>query len=204
MSLSGRRKEIVQSITSFQDKNGFPPSLREICAALNLRSPGSLLKHMRRLEEDGILKKVPGKKRAWSLLQERHAISVPLIGRIAAGTPILAEENREEDLPVDPRLFGAPEAFALRVRGDSMIGAQIREGDLAIIRPQDYADDGAIVAVIIRRISTEATLKILKRREGHIELMSANPAYEPMIFTETEASELNILGKLIGVIRRRP
>jgi len=129
---------------------------------------------------------------------------IPLIGGIAAGTPILAEENREEDLPVDPGLFGVPEAFALRVKGDSMIDAQIREGDLAIIKPQDFADDGAIVAVTIRGVSTEATLKIFRRRVGHIELVSANAKYQPMIFDENDSSELNILGRLIGVIRPRP
>lgn len=204
MRAGSRRTEVIQFIKIFQDKHGFPPSLREICSALDLRSPGSLIKHMRRLEEEGALKRNPGKKRAWSLGRSIRSDCIPLIGGIAAGTPILAEENREEDLPVDPTLFGVAEAFALRVKGDSMIEAHIREGDLAIIKPQDFADDGAIVAVTIRGVSTEATLKILRRKAGHIELVSANPKYQPMIFEENNASELSILGRLIGVIRPKP
>ncbi|MCX5862677.1 MAG: transcriptional repressor LexA [Desulfomonile sp.] len=204
MVITNRQKEIIDFIREFQHRQGFPPSLREICKALGLTSPGSMIKHMRSLESEGFIRRIPGKKRAWSLIGLSSRICIPLIGRIAAGTPILAEENREDDLPVDPGLFGSKEAFALRVSGDSMVDAQIRDGDLAIIRPQDDAENGWIVAVLVQGLETEATLKIFRRKNEEIELHAANPAYEPVVFKKEEQSRVKILGKLIGIIRPKP
>jgi repressor LexA len=127
-----------------------------------------------------------------------------LVGRLSAGTPILAEENREDDLPVDPGLFGSQDAFALRVQGDSMIDAQIRDGDLAIIKPQDDAENGWIVAAMVEGLETEATLKIICRKNRDVELHAANPLYRPLIFKGEDQSRVKILGKLIGIIRRKP
>ncbi len=204
MSISSQQKKVLTFIRSFQEKNGYPPSLREICEALNLSSPGSLIKHVRRLESEGLLARTPGKKRAWRVTADGPRSSIPLIGRIAAGTPILADANKEDDLPVDPMLFGVADAFALRVYGDSMVDAHIREGDIAIIRPQADADDGEIVAVVIEGIQIEATLKVLRRRRSSLELVAANPLYEPLVFHGPERARVHIVGKLIGLIRRSP
>ncbi|MGC9029505.1 MAG: transcriptional repressor LexA [Desulfomonilaceae bacterium] len=204
MSITAQQKKVLAFIRSFQEQNGFPPSLREICAALGLSSPGSLIKHVRRLESEGLIERTPGKKRAWRVIGSEPRSSIPLVGRIAAGTPILAEANKEDDLPVDPMLFGVTDAFALRVQGDSMIDAHIREGDIAIIRPQADADDGTIVAVVIEGIESEATLKILRRKKTAIELVAANPMYKPLVFHGPDRAKVQIVGKLIGLIRRAP
>jgi repressor LexA len=208
MKLTNRKKEILQCFGKFQSRKGFPPSVREIGEALDLASAGSLHKHLQALEKGGYLERIPGKKRTWNLTQKAWDLigrplfpSIPLIGQIAAGTPILAEENKEEDLPVDPTLFGQEEAFALRVKGNSMIDAHIRDGDLAIIRPQEDAEDGQIVAVQVEDLEPEATLKVLRKRNGTIELHPANPRYKPLIFKGREKSRVRILGRLIGVIR---
>ncbi|MBI5568849.1 MAG: transcriptional repressor LexA [Desulfomonile tiedjei] len=201
MGITNRQKEILDYMWTFQDREGFPPSLREICKGLGLTSAGSLIKHVRTLEDKGFLGRMPGKKRAWRLRRRPAPLSIPLIGAIAAGTPILAEENREDELPVDPKLFGAADAFALRVKGDSMIDAQIRDGDLAVIRPQQDAENGTVVAVIVEGLQHEATLKIFRRRDESVELHPANPAYEPLIFHQEDRAKVKILGRLIGVIR---
>jgi len=202
MNISSQQQKILAFICSFQAKNSYPPSLREVCTALGLSSPGSLIKHIRRLESEGFLKRTPNKKRAWSVLKGDARSSIPLVGRIAAGTPILADANKEDDLPVDPILFGVEDAFALRVQGDSMIDAHIREGDIAIIRPQADADDGSIVAVVIEGMEAVATLKVLRRSKTNLELISANPNYEPLVFQGSDRARVQVVGKLIGIIRR--
>lgn len=204
MTITTRQREILEYIGTFQARQGFSPSVREICKALGLASPGSLLKHLRALEAASLLERTPGKKRAWKLTSRHSSPSIPLIGQIAAGTPILAQENREEELPIDPVIFGSGEAFALRVRGDSMKDAQIRDGDLAIIRPQQEAENGEIVAVVVEGLEPEATLKILRRTKEEVELHAANEEYEPLVFRGEDRSKVRILGKLIGVIRTKP
>ena len=204
MGLTARQKEILRFIENFQAREGFPPSIREMCKALGLVSAGSLIKHLRALESQGRLTGSPGKKRAWKLTYRSSHVAVPLIGQIAAGTPILAQENREDDLPVDPKLFGSEKAFALRVRGDSMIDAQIRDGDFAIIRPQNDAENGEIVAVLVEGMEAEATLKILRRGDDYLELHSANEGYRPLAFVGSNRAKVRILGKLAGIIRPRP
>ena len=204
MGITTRQKEILRFIENFQAREGFPPSVREICKAMGLSSAGSLIKHLRALELQGRLTSTPGKKRAWKLIGRPSHVSLPLVGRIAAGTPILAEENRENDLPVDPRLFGSEKVFALWVKGDSMIDAQIRDGDFAIIRPQHDAENGEIVAVLVEGVESEATLKILRRNNGGLELHPANDAYQPLVFNGADRAKVRILGKLVGIIRPRP
>jgi len=202
MSVTDRQREILDCIEVLQKREGFPPSLRDICKALGLVSPGSLMRHIRILEAEGLLKGAPGKKRSLRLIgRPPSSPSIPLLGQIAAGTPILAQQNREEELPVDPTLFGSADAFAVRVRGDSMIDAHIRDGDLAVIRPQQEADDGLIVAVLVEGLEPEATLKIFRRRKDVVELHPANSEYSPLIFSGKERSRVRILGKLVGVIR---
>jgi repressor LexA len=204
VNLTKRRQEILRFIEKVQGIEQHPPTVREICHGLGLASPGSLIKHLQALEREGYLSHTPGKKRAWKLLHARPRGSLPLVGQIAAGTPILAQENREDDLPVDPKLFGVEEAFALRVRGDSMIDAHIRDGDLAVIRPQQSAESGEIVAVLVQGMEAEATLKIFRVREGGLELVPANPTHQTLVFVGPDRDKMTILGKLIGVIRPKP
>jgi repressor LexA len=204
MAITTRQKQIVDFIERCQRQEGFSPSLRDMCAALGLASPGSLLRHLQILESEGYLTRFPGKKRTWRLTNRTSGISIPLLGRIAAGEPILAEQNVQENLLFDPQFFGSENAFALLVKGDSMIGEQIRDGDLAIIRQQPDAENGEIVAVLVEGMETEATLKILRRINGDIELCPANPSYEPLVFKGKDRARVRVLGKLIGVVRRKP
>ncbi|MFC1834490.1 transcriptional repressor LexA [Thermodesulfobacteriota bacterium] len=211
MTITDRRKEILGFIAAFQAQEGLPPSIRETCKHFGLNSAGSMSKHLKALGKEGLLENVPGKSRAWKLTEKGwnfigrpRSPHIPMVGQIAAGTPILAEENREDDLPVDPSLFGSGEAFALRVKGDSMQDAQIRDGDLAVIQPRQDAQSGAIVAVMVEGTEQEATLKTLRRRRGRVELHPENEDYDPMIFRGKEMSRVRILGELIGVIRLKP
>lgn len=204
MGVTSRQQQILTFISRFQRRHGFPPSLREICLELGLASPGSLLKHIRTLESLGLLEAAPGKKRAWRVTTDEAAPAIPLLGRIAAGTPIPALEHRDEVLPVDPMLFGAESAFALRVRGDSMKDAHIRDGDLAVIRPQQDAEDGEIVAALVEDLEPEATLKILRRSKDKVELHPANPEHPVFVFEGQDRGRVTIVGKLIGVIRTKP
>ncbi len=204
MVVTERQQAIFDFIRKFQAREGFGPTVREICQAMGLASPGSLLKHLRALEAEGRLTRTPGKKRTWQAAGRQAGRFIPLLGQIAAGTPILAEANLEGELPVDPGLFGCDASFALRVRGDSMIDAHIRDGDLAVIRPQEEAEDGQVVAVQVEGLEPEATLKVLRRREERIELHAANPRYGPLIFEGAERARVRILGRLAGVIRPRP
>ena len=204
MGITDRQKEISGFHRSFPGSGRVSPFHKRDLQGPRVDFTGSLIKHLRGLENEGFLTSIPGKKRAWKLTHQRLPFSVPLVGQIAAGTPILAEENREDDLPVDPKLFGSEDAFALRVRGDSMIGAQIRDGDLAVIRPQEDAGNGEIVAVLVEGLEAEATLKILRRSKKKLELQAANPAYEPLIFKGGDMAKVKILGKLIGIIRPAP
>jgi repressor LexA len=183
-------------------ENGFGPTVREICRGLGLASPGSLMKHLKALEDQGLLSRAPGKNRTFKVAGLEHpSPTIPLLGRIAAGTPILALENREADLPVDPALFGCDVTFALQVRGDSMIDAHIMDGDLAVIQPAEEAPDGQVVAVMVEGAEDEAALKILRRPKGRIELHAANPAHDPLVFEGADRSRIRILGRLVGVIR---
>lgn len=208
MAVTERRKQVLEAIAVLQTNYGFPPSLEEICANMGLASKGSLSKHVRALEEEGMLEGTPGKRRSWKITQRGWKLIdmsptpyIPIIGQIAAGTPILAQQNREGELAVDPSLFGSDEAFALRVRGDSMVDAKISDGDLAIIRPQEDAENGQIVAVVVDGMESDATLKIFRRRKGSIELQPANKNYEPIVFKGRARSRVKIQGALIGVIR---
>ena len=187
----------------YHARQGFYPTVREICAALGLASPGSLQKHLRALEEEGRLTRTPGKKRTWKPTRNTPLRGIPLLGRIAAGTPLLAEENRDAELPVDPSVFGCDSTFALTVRGDSMIGVHIQDGDLAIIRPQEEVEEGQVAAVLVEGTEPEATLKIVRRRRDRVELHPANPEYSPLVFTGVDQARIRILGRLVGVIRTR-
>ena len=184
---------------------GYPPSVREIGEAVGLRSPSTVHSHLNSLVKAGVLKRDPTKPRAIMIVDEavttvdpRRVRQVPLLGRIAAGTPILAAEHVEETLPLPVELVGDGPVFLLEVKGDSMIEAGIHEGDLVAVRSQPDANDGDIVAALID--GEEATVKRLRRRAGKVILESENRSYEPMVFTDG----VEILGKVVSVLRRYP
>ena len=203
MTITKRQKEVLDFISRYQDKHGLSPSIREICTGLGLKSPGSMYKIIRALEEKGYLESSKGRKRSWRIKGRRPVKRIPLLGRIAAGIPIDAEENVEEELPIDPSLFGVSECFALRVQGDSMTEAHIEDGDIAIISPQDYVENGQIAAVIVANLLPEATLKIVRRNKDSIELHSANSRYPPIVFHGPDLEKVRIVGKYVGIIRRK-
>ena len=196
-ALTERQAEVLQFIIRYQDQYGFPPTLKEIMEEFGFKSPRTASGYLEALEKKGAIRVHRGKVRAIEILQA-PARGIPLVGRIPTGFPEEPFEEVEERLPVDPDFFGPGVKFAVRVRGDSMEGAGIRDGDLAVIRQQPEAEDGQIVAALV---DGEVTLKRLKKgRGGRVELRPENPAYEPLVFEPPE--EPRILGVMVGLIRR--
>ena len=198
MDLTNRQKEIFDFIKRYLRKHGYPPTVREIGKALGLHSPSTVHAHLAKLEKSGVLRRDPSKPRAIELLVDRAKRvvrpGVPLVGQVAAGAPILAEENIEELLEV-PAMIGAESGdYALRVRGDSMRDAGILAGDLVIVRPGEDATNGEIVVALL---GDEATVKRYFREPDAIRLQPENPAYEPIVTREVE-----LLGRVIGVFRK--
>lgn len=201
-NLTPRQHSVLDFIRSHQREEGMAPTVREICAHLGLKGPAGVHRILNILIERGYLLSNTGKKRSWRLAEETPEITLPVIGNISAGLPIEAIENREEELPLNPRLFGSANCFALRIRGDSMIEAHIMDGDLAIIEPGPTANDGEIVAALVDDIMPEATLKILRRTDKTIELLPANSAYEPLVFRGRDRERVTVIGRYLGIIRR--
>lgn len=190
-SLSPMRKKILDYIGEFTQDNGYPPSVREICAAVNLRSPSTVHSHLRILQEQGYLEKTDNKTRAISLNNHSSFVkSVPILGVVTAGVPILMQEDICGYIPYDYR---SGEYFALRVRGESMIGAGIMDGDAVIVRKQETAENHTIVVAMLE---DEATVKRLERKGGHVRLLPENPAFEPI-----DGDECTILGIVAAVFR---
>lgn len=187
---SKKAEQILQFVNAFIQDNGFAPSVREIGAAVGLSSTASVAYHLQQLQQKGLLLGAgeKGKKRA--IVTTQRPGQIPVIGVVTAGVPILAQENREGSLSWD----GDPECFALRVCGDSMVGAGILDGDKVIVRPQQTADDGQIVVALLE---DEATVKRLYRRNGQLLLLPENPAYTPI-----DATNAQIIGIVKGVIRK--
>ena len=181
---SNKAQLIIDYVNQFIQENGYSPSVREIGAAVGLRSTASVSYHLQALQEKGLLQspEVKGRKRA--LVTGVRPGQIPVVGLVTAGVPILAVENQEGTVS-----WNEPGCFALRVRGDSMVGAAILSGDLVVVRPQPNADDGQIV---VARIGDEATVKRLRRRNGQIWLMPENDNYDPIDGTEAE---------IIGIVR---
>ena len=195
--LSPKQARIYEFILSFTEKNGYPPSVREIAEAVGLKSPSTVHFHLKSLEEAGVITRGAGKTRAITAV---HHVELPLsagenrvpvLGNVAAGAPILAEECVEEYIPFDT---SGDACFALRIRGESMIRAGIMPGDLVIVRRQDTAVNGEIVIALI---GEEATCKRFSRKNGRIWLLPENEAYEPI-----DGTFARILGKVIGLQRR--
>jgi len=185
---SNKAQMIVDYVNQFIQENGYSPSVREIGAAVGLRSTASVSYHLQALQEKGLLQSPGAKGRKRAIVTSARQGQIPIVGVVTAGLPILAVENQEGTLTWD-----APGCFALRVRGDSMINAAILSDDLVIVRPQNYADDGQIV---VARIEDEATVKRLRRRNGEIWLMPENENYDPIDGTHAE-----IIGIVKAVVR---
>lgn len=201
--LTKRQRSILDFIMTTHRERGYPPTVREIGDAVGLQSPSSVHAQLSTLVERGYLRKDPTRPRALVVRRDEDGVpitrrpmqDVPVLGRIAAGAPLLAAENLEETLPLPEDLVGAGTLFALRVKGDSMINAGILDGDLVIVREQPVADDGEIVAALVD--GEEATVKRLRRTGGRVLLEAENPAYAPI-----ESEDVRILGKVVSVMRR--
>ena len=186
---SNKSELILEFVNEFIQENGFAPSVREIGAAVGLRSTASVSYHLNQLQEKGLLQAPGAKGRKRAIVTARRPGQIPVVGVVTAGIPILALENQEGTISWD----GDPKCFALRVRGDSMINAGILSGDMVVVRPQATADDGQIVVALI---GEEATVKRLRRRHGEVWLMPENDAYEPI-----DGSEAELVGLVKAVIR---
>ena len=183
-------------IRSFQQEHGMPPTIREIGKAFSISSTNGVRYYLTMLEKAGYLKHRGGVSRGCSLLSPMQSPGIPLIGRVAAGQPILAEESIEDRLDVGQVFGDSSDLFALRVRGDSMVDAGILEGDVVIVRQRDQAKPGAIVVALI---GEEATVKYYRPRADRIELVPANEKYDPI--QVTEGQDFRILGVVTGVLR---
>jgi len=199
--LTARQRRILDFIAETVQKRGYPPTVREIGEAVGLTSSSSVHAQLANLERRGALRKDPTKPRAMTLSESERAegVVVPLVGRIAAGTPVLAEQNVEDHLVVPMGFAGDAEHFALTVHGDSMVEAGILDGDVVIVRAQDAADDRDVVAVLLPGpAEDEATVKRIKRQRGRVMLVPENPAMEPFEMDP----EGRILGRVVAVLRR--
>ena len=185
---SNKADLIMDYVNQFIQENGYSPSVREIGAAVGLRSTASVSYHLQALQEKGLIQAPGAKGRKRALVTGSRPGQIPVIGVVTAGMPILAVENQEGTIP-----WSEAGCFALRVRGDSMINAGILEGDKVVVRPQPSADDGQIV---VARIEDEATVKRLLRRNGQVWLMPENDNYSPIDGTHAE-----IIGVVKGVVR---
>lgn len=198
--LTTRQRRILEFIARTVRERGYPPTVREIGEAVGLTSSSSVHAQLANLERRGLLHKDPSKPRAMALEAPRaESVPVPLLGRIAAGVPILAEQHVEEYLSVPLGFVDGPDHFALRVAGDSMLGAGILDGDVVVVRRQDEADDGDIVAALVPGpAEDEATVKRLRRSRAAVTLVPENPAFQPLDLDP----QGRILGKVVAVLRK--
>jgi len=202
MELTPRQESVYRVICKYHREYGYCPSVREICQKLGLAGPAGVHRILKVLEEKGVIRSAAGKKRSWVPLGLAEGQGMPVAGTIAAGEPLDVWDHPDERIYVDPMLYGSQDCFALRVAGDSMIGAHILHGDLAVIRPQPDVDDRQIAAVLVKGILLEATLKRVRKRANTLELHSANPAYKTMRFYGKKREKVTILGRYVGLIRK--
>ena len=202
-NLTKKQQQIYDYILHFTHEHGYPPSVREIGTAVGLKSPSTVHFHMKSLEDAGVIVKAEGKTRAITLPgvslgpvieeEQPHANQVPILGNVAAGSPILAQECIEDYLTFDTQGMTG-EHFALRVRGESMLNAGILPGDLVVVHRQQEARNGEIVVALFE---DEATVKTYQLKNGHLWLLPENPEYEPI-----DGAQAEIIGKVVAVVRR--
>ena len=197
--ISKKQEEILEYIKSQILQRGFPPAVREICEAVNLKSTSSVHSHLETLEKNGYIRRDPTKPRAIEILDDafnltrREMVQVPILGRVAAGEPLLAEENVEEYYPIPVEMLPNNDVFMLKVRGESMINAGILDGDYVVVEKRQTASNGEMVVALI---DDGATVKTFYREEGVIRLQPENDNMDPFILTDVE-----ILGKVVAVMR---
>ena len=205
-ALTPRQREILNVISQSMQDRGYPPSVREIGEAVGLNSPSTVHNHLNTLQKMGFLRRDPTKPRAIEVrfdtnsevaMESRPSRHVPLIGDVAAGTGVLAQENVEDLIPIPTDFTGEGELFMLRVRGDSMIEAGILDGDFVVARQQTVAENGDIVVAGIP--GDEATIKTFKKSGNNITLVPSNSSMKPMVFT---SDEVQIYGILVTVMRK--
>ncbi len=197
--LTAKQEEILNFMKSEILNKGYPPSVREICAAVNLKSTSSVHSHLSSLEEKGYIHRDPTKPRAIEIVDDtfnltrREMANIPIIGTVAAGQPLLAAENIEGYFPIPTEYLSNKSVFMLKVKGNSMINAGIFEGDTIIVEQQNTANDGDIVVALI---DDSATVKTFYKEKGHIRLQPENDSMEPIIVDDCQ-----ILGKVMGLLR---
>jgi repressor LexA len=200
LKLTKRQQEIFEFIKRYSSEHGYPPTVRDIGKAIGLTSSSTVHAHLANLEKLGVLRRDPTKPRALELLGQAAKKVVPgpsglpLVGRVAAGAPVLAEENIEEYVDVPEIAGGDKGEYVLRVHGDSMKNAGILEGDFVVVRPQDTASDGEIIVALV---GEEATVKRFFKESDHIRLQPENETMDPI-----RVRDVQILGRVVGVCRR--
>ena len=199
LNLTKRQREIFDFVKRYGEEHGYPPTVRDIGKAIGLTSSSTVHAHLANLEKLGMLRRDPTKPRAIEVLVDRAKAAVvpsglPVVGQVAAGQPVLAEENIEEYVPVPPIAGGDEGEFVLRVKGDSMVGAGIFEGDYVVVRPQETATDGEIVVALVE---DEATVKRFFKEKDHVRLQPENDALDPI-----RSRDVQLLGRVVGVCRR--
>lgn len=197
--ITDKQKEILEYIKEMILKKGYPPAVREICEAVHLKSTSSVHSHLESLEKNGYIRRDPTKPRTIEILDDdfaltrREVVNVPVIGMVAAGTPILAEQNIEDYLPIPAEMLPNKEVFMLKVKGNSMIEAGIYSGDKVIVAKQPDAENGDKVVALV---DDSATVKTFYKENGHFRLQPENSTMDPIILDHVE-----ILGKVIGLFR---
>ncbi len=197
--ISAKQQEILEYIKSQILERGFPPSVRDICEAVHLKSTSSVHSHLETLEKNGYIRRDPTKPRAIEILDDsfnfmrREMVNVPIVGRVAAGEPLFAEQNVENYFPIPVEFMPNKQTFMLEVRGESMINAGILNGDMVLVEQQNTAHNGEMVVALIE---DGATVKTFYKEEGVIRLQPENDTMEPII-----VKDVQILGKVIGVFR---
>ena len=197
--ITDKQREILEYIKEMILKKGYPPAVREICEAVHLKSTSSVHSHLESLEKNGYLRRDPTKPRTIEILDDdfaltrRELVNVPVIGTVAAGVPILAEQNIEDYLPIPAEILPNKEVFMLKVKGNSMIEAGIYNGDKVIVAKQPNAENGDKVVALV---DDSATVKTFYKENGHFRLQPENSSMDPIILDQVE-----ILGKVIGLFR---
>ena len=198
--LTARQKELFDFLKDYFTEKGFPPTLREIASHFGLRGPRGPQKTLHILERKGFIRKMPGSSRAIEILglSLNQTFSIPIVGRVRAGEPILAIENIEGYFNLDRSFASSKDVFLLRVQGDSMIDAHIQDGDFALVKPQLNAENGEIVVALIE---DEATIKRIFTERDLIRLEPANPHMEPIVIKKGE-KKVSLVGKVVGIFRK--